>query len=98
MEKIVLLLSIVLLTGCGNKLVKPECGELAVYKRYEIQMPARPELTVDKLDPKSSIGEATRAYELDLINVIEYSKQLENVLSPIADSESGYDVKPTNKN
>lgn len=98
MEKIALVLCVALLTGCGGKLVKPECGELAVYKRYEIQMPTRPELTVDKLTSDSTIGEGTRAYELDLINMIEYSKQLENVLGPIVDSESGYDVEPTNKN
>lgn len=96
MEKIILALCVLILTGCST-LVKPQCGELAVYKKYEIQMPARPELMVESLNSNSSIGESTRAYELDLINMIEYSKQLENILAPIADSESNYDVDPTNK-
>ena len=94
MAKIAIALAFILLTGCSG-LVKPTSGEKAVYKRYDITMPTRPELTVDTLTSSSTNGEATRAYELDLINMIQYSLQLENILAPIAKSEGSFDVQPT---
>jgi hypothetical protein len=92
MEKIVPLLACLLLVGCATPDCK--CGELAVYKRYNIVLPDRPELTVDQLNKDSSIGESVRSYETDLTNLIEYSLQLENIINPIADAESGYSVEP----
>ena len=94
MAKIVLALAFIFLTGCAG-LIKPSCGEQAVYKQYDITMPTRPELTVDTLTNNSTTGEATRAYEIDLINMIQYSLQLENILAPIAKDQSSFDVQPT---
>jgi hypothetical protein len=93
MAKIIpIIIACLFLTGCFKETCK--CGTSAVYKRYSIVMPDRPELNVDKLDKESSIGEVTRSYENDLTNVIEYSLQLENIIKPIAESESGYEVEP----
>lgn len=94
MEKLVLVFTFLILTGCAN-LVKPEHADKAVYKRYDITMPDRPTLNVDELTPNSTIGQAARAYELDLINITEYALKLENILKPIAESESGFEVKET---
>lgn len=95
MEKIILVLTLsLLLIGCGLTPVKPEEGVQAVYKRYDIVMPERPELNSDKLGQSSTPGQVARAYELDLINITEYALKLENLLAPIVESESGYDVEP----
>jgi hypothetical protein len=86
MEKIILAcLLAVAVTGCAGKrtLVKPVCADKAIYKKYDIAMPARPELVVKQLKSNSDIGEVARAYELDLLNMTEYSLQLENILTPI---------------
>lgn len=95
MEKLSLFLIFILLSGCSNGLIKPEKGTMAVYKRYNIVIPPKPELTVDKLSEDLSIGEVSRSYQNDLTNIIEYSLQLENILKPIAESEDGYVVSPS---
>ena len=92
MEKIIPLLVCLFLVGCATQ--NEPCGELAVYKRYNIVLPDRPELSVDQLNDDSSIGESVRAYETDLTNLIEYSLQLENIINPIAKAEDGYSVEP----
>ena len=94
MEKIIISALCIFLIGCGNNLVKPESGTKAIYKRYNIVMPIRPDLEVSELSEQSSIGEAARAYENDLLNIIEYSLQLENILKPIVDSEDEYPLEP----
>lgn len=95
MEKIIISGLCLFLIGCGNNnLVKPEPGTKAIYKRYNIVMPIRPDLEVSDLTPQSTIGETARAYENDLLNLIEYSLQLENILYPIANSEEEYPLEP----
>lgn len=86
-----------MLTGCfgGGELVKPNCGEKAIYKKYEITMPVRPDLNVSKLGDKSTDGEVSRAYELDVINLATYAKQLENILDPIVNDQKDIVVEPT---
>lgn len=94
MEKIIIpLLACLFLTGCFKEAC--DCGSLAIYKRYNIVMPDRPDLGVSELSKDSSIGEVVRSYENDLTNVIEYSLQLENIIKPIAESEAGYEVEPS---
>jgi len=98
MEKIIIsIAALFVLVGCGSNPVTPTPGTKAIYKRYDIELPKRPELQVDELDSKSPIGESVRAYQNDLTNVIEYSLQLENILEPISKSEKGYEVAPIAK-
>ena len=98
MEKIIFsLVALTVLVGCASNPVDPVPGTKAIYKRYDIELPKRPELQVDDLNNKSPIGESVRAYQIDLTNLIEYSLQLENILDPIATSEKGYEVAPVDK-
>ena len=82
------------LSGCfgPKKPVTPVCADLAVYKSYDINMPDRPELTVDKLATDASTGMVARAYERDLINVIEYAVKLENILVPIVEDQDTINI------
>lgn len=83
-----------LLTGCfGGELVKPECGEKAVYKKYDITMPVRPALETLKLKDSSTDGEVARAYENDIIDLATYAKQLENILDPIVNGQKDTELK-----
>ena len=91
MEKINILVASLLLVGCASNPVEPICGEKPTFKKYDIVMPQRPALQVDKLTPSSTIGEAARVYETDLTNMIEYSLQLENVLDPIVSDQGAVD-------
>lgn len=96
MEKIISLALILMLSGCSwfTSLQKPEHADKAIYKRYEIVMPTRPNLEISKADDSTSTGQLVRYYELDLTNMIEYSMQLENLLNPIVIEEGSYDVEP----
>lgn len=88
MEKVIILVSALMLTGCfGDKLVKPNCGETAVYKKYNITMPPRPALQTSELPGNATAGQTARAYENDLVNMVEYALQLENILDPIVKGE-----------
>lgn len=88
MEKIIILSAALLLTGCfSTSPVKPNCGETAVYKKYNITMPTRPVLETGELHSNATAGQIARAYENDLVNMVEYALQLENIIDPIAKGE-----------
>jgi len=90
MGRIILVLFLTsMLSGCfwDKKLVKPVCADREVSANYNIILPKRPILTVNKLGPEATNGQAVRAYETDLLNVIEYTIQLENILKPIANDQ-----------
>lgn len=97
MGKIIAALTLaLLLVGCGGgELVKPNCGDRAIYKKYDITMPSRPELETMKLTNSSSDGEVSRAYELDIVSLATYAKQLENILDPITKDQKDIAVEPT---
>jgi len=94
MEKIIILVLLVMLSGCTwfTKPVEPVCGDTVIYKSYDITMPERPLLTIDNLGPETTNGEAARAYEEDLLNVIEYTIKLENILDPIVTDQSKINI------
>lgn len=96
MEKITTLALVLMLSGCSwfTSLQKPEHADKAIYKRYEIVMPVRPSLEIEKQNENSSVGELVRSYEIDLTNMMEYSLQLENLLAPIVVEEGSYEVEP----
>lgn len=97
MGKIIVVAILVLLSGCSLFQTRPEQeapADRAVYRRYTITMPERPVLNVETLGSNSTVGQAVRAYELDLINVTEYALKLENIITPIATSEQALGVQP----
>jgi hypothetical protein len=85
MGKIIAICLMAVLTGCATKpeLVKPVCADKAIYKKYDITMPTRPVLGIKNLNDTSTLGTVARTYEIDLLNMMEYSVQLENIIIPL---------------
>lgn len=76
MEKIILVLSL-FLSGCIGT-------TKYVYKVPEINMPERPVLLENNVDD----GQQVRNMNLNLLDLVKYSKQLENLLIEIKEKDS----------
>lgn len=91
-----ILVSFLALSGCTNRVVT---ADLPVYSPPAVNLPAKPILACPLLKNNSTPMQVQKAEVSDIYSLIEYSEELNNILTPLANktgsSPSSPDLLPT---